>query len=56
MLYGFCPFEETTIAKLINLISLSQLQFPGDVFVSENLKVFLKRILTVKYKDRLSPG
>jgi len=28
MLYGICPYEETSVFKLINLIDSSQLKFP----------------------------
>ena len=34
MLYGICPYEESTIPKLVSLIDNSMLRFPSDVQVS----------------------
>jgi serine/threonine-protein kinase ULK/ATG1 len=35
MLYGFCPFEEKTIARLISLIDESTVIFPSNVKISK---------------------
>jgi hypothetical protein len=50
MLYGVCPYEESTIPKLVSLIDNTILRFPSDVPVSENLKILIKRMLTIKYR------
>jgi len=34
MLYGFCPFEEKTIARLISLIDETAVVFPSNVRIS----------------------
>lgn len=54
MLYGFCPFEESTITKLINLIDNTLLKFPPEVTVSNHIKVLLKRMMTIKYRERIT--
>lgn len=54
MLYGFCPFEESSIPKLINLIDNTLLKFPVDVQISNQIKVLLKRMMTIKYRERIT--
>lgn len=56
MLYGICPYEESSIPKLVSLIDNTILRFPSEVKVSDNIKNLIKRMLTIKYRDRLSPG
>jgi serine/threonine-protein kinase ULK/ATG1 len=34
MLFGFCPFEEKTIARLISLIDEASINFPSNVKIS----------------------
>jgi serine/threonine-protein kinase ULK/ATG1 len=34
MLYGVCPYEESTIPKLVSLIDNSLLKFPSEASVS----------------------
>lgn len=46
MLYGFCPFESTTIPKLIEVLKETELEFPPNVVVSEETKRLLRRLLT----------
>lgn len=46
MLYGFCPFESTTIPKLIEVLKETELDFPAKEPVSNETKVFLRRLLT----------
>jgi serine/threonine protein kinase len=36
MIYGFCPFEERSIARLINLIEEATVSFPSSVKISKN--------------------
>jgi serine/threonine-protein kinase ULK/ATG1 len=35
MLYGFCPFEEKTIARLISLIDEATVIFPSNTKISK---------------------
>ena len=46
MLYGFCPFESTTIPKLIEVLKETELEFPSKEQVSEETKRLLKKLLT----------
>jgi serine/threonine-protein kinase ULK/ATG1 len=46
MLYGFCPFESTTIPKLIEVLKETELEFPSKEPVSEETKRLLKKLLT----------
>lgn len=46
MVYGFCPFESTTIPKLIEVLKETELEFPAKEQISEELKRLLKRLLT----------
>lgn len=55
MLYGLCPYEESTIPKLITMIDNSMLRFPSNVKVSDNIKNLIKKMLTIKYRERISP-
>jgi len=55
MLYGICPYEESTIPKLVSLIDNTMLKFPTDVPVNDNLKLLMKKMLTIKYRERISP-
>lgn len=54
MLYGFCPYEQSTIGKLIGLIDNTLLKFPPQISVSHHLQVLLKRMMTTKYRERIS--
>lgn len=56
MLYGFCPYEESSIPKLISMIDNANLKFPTDVPISDPIKLLLKRMLTIKYRERISPA
>jgi serine/threonine protein kinase len=55
MLYGICPYEESSIPKLVTLIDNTMLKFNPAIKVSENIKNLIKRTLTIKYRDRISP-
>jgi serine/threonine protein kinase len=55
MLYGICPYEESTIPKLVSLIDNNLLRFPPDVPISENVKKLIKKMLTIKYRERITP-
>jgi serine/threonine protein kinase len=48
MLYGHCPYEDSSIPKLINMISNTMLNFPKFPRVSEHLRVFIKRMLSIR--------
>lgn len=54
MLYGFCPYEESSICKLIGLIDNTILKFPSDAQVSNNTKNLLKKMMVVKYRSRMT--
>ena len=45
MLYGFCPFEEKTIAKLISLIDETSITFPNNIKISKKTEELLRRML-----------
>lgn len=53
MLYGFCPFESSSIPKLIEVLKETELEFPSDVQVSDGTKKLLKRILTKDPQKRI---
>ena len=55
MLYGFCPYEESSITKLINLIDNSILKFHPEIQISSQVKILLKRMMTIRYRERISP-
>jgi len=38
MLYGFCPYEEHTIPKLIDAIDKNVLKFPMETVISDPMK------------------
>ena len=46
MLYGFCPYEEKSIANLVGLIEKSLVSFPHDVTVSTPIKDIILKMLT----------
>lgn len=46
MLYGYCPFESNSIPKLIEVLKETELEFPNDIYVTNETKKLLKRILT----------
>lgn len=56
MLYGECPYEERTIAKLIQRIqSNDSVQFNNEVNkISEETKVLLVKMLTIDVEKRLN--
>lgn len=54
MIYGFCPYEESSISKLIGLIDNTLLKFPPDVPVSSNTKNLLKKMMVTKYRSRMN--
>lgn len=57
MLFGFCPFEEKSIASLVKLIDKKPLSFPLKVNkVSENTQNLLKKMLVVDIDKRISPS
>jgi serine/threonine-protein kinase ULK2 len=45
MLFGFCPFEERTIARLISLIDEASVVFPSNVTISRKAEELLRRML-----------
>lgn len=55
MVYGRCPYEETSIPKLISVIETHYLNFPSQPVVSEEIKELIKRLLTLDYRQRIDP-
>lgn len=55
MMFGVCPYEESTIPKLVSLIDNTIIRFPADVPISSSLKWLVKKMLTIKYRERLNP-
>ena len=55
MLYGRFPFKAKDDKKLFELINKAEIKFPENIFVSENTKNLLKKILNVEPKLRLNP-
>ena len=54
MLFGFCPFEESTIAKLVTLIDSSPLKMPLHLNpISESTQTLLRKILVVDHSKRM---
>lgn len=57
MLFGVCPYEEKSIAKLVSLMDQSPLGFPLNINpISESTQNLLKRMLTVDVKKRMNPN
>ena len=54
MLYGFCPFEERTIARLISLIEDNTVNFPEGTGVSRKTEELLKKMLIKDQFKRIS--
>lgn len=46
MLYGFCPFQSTTIPKLLEVLKETELEFPSTEQVSDETKKLLRKLLT----------
>ena len=54
MIYGVCPYEESTIPKLVTMIDNTILRFPNEVAASTTTKTLIKKMLTIKYRERLT--
>ncbi len=55
MLFGFCPFEERTIARLISLIDQSStIEFPSDIKVSKRIEELIRKMLVKDQFKRIS--
>ena len=54
MLFGYCPFESTNIAKLIMILENEELQIPneGNNRVSPIVTQLIRRMLTKDHKKR----
>ena len=55
MLYGRFPFKAKNDEKLFELINEADVKFPDNIYVSENIKKLIKKILNVEPKLRPSP-
>lgn len=55
MLFGFCPFEERNIARLIDLIdSSNSITFPSHIKISKSVEDLIKRMLVKDHFKRIS--
>src|ERR1700733_5346238 len=45
MLFGYCPFESNSIAKLISVLQESEVKFPPDVPISSQTQNLIRRLL-----------
>jgi serine/threonine-protein kinase ULK/ATG1 len=52
MLFGYCPFESSSIAKLILVVEQEELVFPGKPVVAPEVQALLRRMLTKNAKNR----
>ena len=53
MIYGRCPFESKSIAKLIKLLDEENLSIPEQPKISPNLEKLLKRMLIKDFNTRI---
>ena len=51
MLFGHCPFQSNSIAKLIEVLNTKELDFPGQI--SNFLKELIQRMLTKDPNKRI---
>lgn len=55
MLFGFCPFEERNIARLIDLINSSHsIVFPTNIKIGKKTEELLRRMLVKDHFKRIS--
>ncbi len=53
-LYGFCPYEDKSIGRLIKLIDNKELYFPPVPKVDWRLIEVIKKMLTINPNKRIS--
>lgn len=54
MLYGFCPFEERSIARLINLLDKEEVSFNQQINkISPGFEELLKKMLIKDHFKRI---
>lgn len=54
MLFGFCPFEERSIAKLIMLLDDGQVDYKKEINnISSEIEFLLKKMLVKNPKERI---
>jgi serine/threonine-protein kinase ULK/ATG1 len=53
-LYGFCPYEDRSIGKLIKLIDNKDLYFPPVPKISRELSESIRHMLTINPSKRIS--
>lgn len=53
-LYGFCPYEDRSIGKLIKLIDNKDLYFPPVPKISRELTDLIRKMLTINPSKRIS--
>ena len=55
MMFGFCPFEERNIARLIDLIdSSTSITFAPHIKISKKIEELIKRMLVKDHFKRIS--
>jgi serine/threonine-protein kinase ULK/ATG1 len=52
MLFGYCPFESSSIAKLILVVEQEELAFPQKPVVPPEVQNLLRKMLTKNAKNR----
>ena len=55
MLYGRFPFKAKNDEKFFELINEADVKFPDTIYVSENIKKLIKKILNFEPKMRPTP-
>lgn len=53
-LFGFCPYEDRSIGRLIQLIDNNELHFPATPKVNRQLLDTIRKMLTINQNKRIS--
>jgi serine/threonine protein kinase len=56
LLTGMLPFDGPTDQETFDLISVGKFKFPSSLFLSDDAKDFITKLLVVDPKKRLSAG
>lgn len=54
MLFGYCPFEEKTIARLISAIDETTVTFSNSIKISKRTEDLLRKMLVKDHFKRIS--
>ena len=55
ILYGHCPYNMNLISKLAHSVENNVLSFSSEISVSAETKNLLKKMMAVRYRERVSP-